>query len=148
MSYQEKKGIVTLLSTVLIFVLYVWYAIQTYEGGSLFQESSLKFWGAFVLKLIIVSIIFNLIISILFSILHAVVSGEKAPLIIDELDRIIELKSTRISNYVFVFGFLAAMIALVLELPVAAMFMILLVSGFAAAMVGTVVQLYYYRRGV
>lgn len=148
MSYQEKKGIISLISTILIFGFYSWYMFQKYDGGSLDQVDMFKFWGAFVLNLILVSILANIVISILFVIMYKITTHEIVPSFTDELDKIIDLKATRNSHYVFILGFLLSMGSLVLEMPISAMFIILICSGFLSAVVGILTQLYLYRRGV
>jgi hypothetical protein len=121
---------------------------QKYDGGSLDQVDMFKFWGAFVLNLILVSIFANIVISILFVIMYKITTHEIVPSFTDELDKIIGLKATRNSHYVFILGFLLSMGSLVLEMPISAMFIILICSGFLSAVVGILTQLYLYRRGV
>lgn len=147
MSYQEKKNIVSLLGTVLVFGFYCLYGFQKYPG-SLDSADPFHFWGAFILILIPVSIAAKIIIYIGFNIIYRITTNEKEPTFADELDKIIELKATRNSHYVFILGFLLSMGSLVMDMPPSVMFLILIFSGFVSELVGVATQLYLYRRGV
>ncbi len=148
MSFQEKRNIVSLITTLLIFPLYSTYMFQKYQEGSFSSTDEFRFWGAFILILIPVSIVAKIIIHIVFSIINTIATNEKEPSITDELDKLIVLKATRNSHYVFVLGFLLSMVPLVMDMPLFVMFIILIISGFVSEVVGTVTQLYLYRRGV
>ena len=148
MSYQEKKNIVSLMGTVLVFGLYCLYVFQSDQIGSIHSSDTLSFWGAFILILIPVSIVAKIIITIIFNIIYRITTQETEPAFSDELDKIIELKAMRNSYFVFIAGFLLSMVALVLEMQVSAMFMILIAAGFVSEMVGGLSQLYLYRKGV
>lgn len=148
MSFQEKRNIVSLFTTLLIFSIYSMYVFQKYQEGSFHTSNEFSFWGAFILILIPVSIVAKVIIHIVFSIINTVATKEKEPLITDELDKLIALKSTRNSHYGFIIGFLLSLIPLVMDQPPYVMFIILIGSGLLSEVVGISTQLYLYRRGV
>lgn len=148
MSFQEKKNIVSLVTTLLIFSVYSMYVFQKYQEGSFHTTNEFSFWGAFILVLIPVSIVAKIIIHIIFSIINTIATNEKEPLITDELDQLIALKSTRNSHYVFIIGFLLSMIPLAMGQPPYLMFIILISSGLLSEVVGIFTQLYLYRKGV
>lgn len=148
MSYQERRAIVSLISSVLISALYSAYMIQRYPQGDAYSPDVFRFWGAFLLILIPVSIVAKIVIYIVFSIINAIATKEEEPPITDERDRLIELKATRNSLYVFTFGFLLGMGSLVIDLPPAAMFIIFICSGIVSEMASDISQFYFYRRGV
>ncbi|NRF93389.1 hypothetical protein HQN89_20735 [Paenibacillus frigoriresistens] len=148
MSFQEKRNVVSLFTTLLIFSVYSLYVFQKYQEGYFHTSNEFSFWGAFILILIPVSIVAKVIIHIVFSIINTVATKEKEPLITDELDKLIALKSTRNSHYVFIIGFLLSMISLVMDQPPDVMFIILISSGLLSEVVGIITQLYLYRKGV
>jgi uncharacterized membrane protein (DUF485 family) len=148
MSYQEKKNVVSLTSTLLIFGIYCLYVFQMSQEGSINAVHSFHFWGAVILILIPVSIAAKIIISIVFNIIYRITTNEKEPSFSDELDKLIELKATRISHYVFILGFLLSMGSQVIDMPPSVMFITLIFSGLASEIVGVITQLYLYRRGV
>ncbi|MCL6603541.1 MAG: hypothetical protein K6T94_11750 [Paenibacillus sp.] len=148
MSYQEKKNIVSLMGSLFIFGMYCLYVFQKQSVGSIDSTDTFRFWGAFILILIPVSIVAKIIITIVFNIIYRLTTNEIEPSFYDELDKLIELKATRNSYYVFILGFLLSMGSLVLEMQPSAMFIILIASGLVSEMVGGITQLYHYRRGV
>jgi len=148
MTYQEKKSIVSLISSLLIFVAYGLYRYLQYPEGALDSEEMLHYWGSFVLVLTLVSIAAHIVISIIFNIVFRMTTGEKEPAFADELDKRIDLLAFRNSFAAFVIGFLLAMGSLVIDQPMNVMFIILIVSGFLSDAIGSLSRLYHYRRGV
>jgi hypothetical protein len=147
MSYQERQSIMNLISTILITVLYSAYMIQRYPQGDLYSPDIFRFWGAFFLILIPVSIVAKILIHILFAIINAIATQEEDIPITDERDKLIETKANTISSYVFIVGFVLAMGSLVIDMPPAVMFIILLLSGVISEMIANITQFYFYRRG-
>ncbi len=147
MSFQERRSIVNLVSTILITALYSAYMVQRFPEGNAYSPDVFRFWGAFFLILIPVTIVARIGIYIVFYIANTIATKEEEPSITDERDNLIELKSTRYSLYVFGFGFLLAMGSLVIELPPSVMFIILIGSGLVSEMVSEISQFYFYRRG-
>ncbi|QDP41373.1 hypothetical protein [Radiobacillus deserti] len=148
MIYQEKKSIVSLISTIIIFGAYCAYMYPQYPDGVQESTETFRFWGSFVLILTLVSIVAHIVNSIAFNIVFRITTGEKEPSFADEMDKIIELRSFRNSFFVFVLGFLLAMGSLVIEQPLQVMFVILIISGFISDVTGSVTKLYHYRKGV
>ena len=147
MSFQERRSIVNLISSVLITALYSAYMIQRFPEASPYSPEVFHFWGAFFLILIPVSIVARIAIYIVFYIVNTIATREEEPSITDERDKLIELKSQTNSTYVFVVGFLLAMGSLIIAMPPSAMFIILLCSGIVSEMVSDISQFYFYRRG-
>ncbi|OAS15508.1 hypothetical protein [Paenibacillus oryzisoli] len=148
MSYQENKHIVSFISTVLIFSFYCWYVFQKVQDTNMDTMETLRFWAAAILILIPVSVVAKIIIAIIFNIIYRITTKEVEPSFSDELDKLIDLKATRNSHYVFTFGFLLAMGSLVMDMTPATMFIILIIAGFLSEMAGVFTSLYHYRRGV
>ncbi len=147
MSLQERRVIVILVSTIVITLAYSAYMIQRYPEGNAYSPEVFRFWGAFFLIFIAVSIVARIIIYIVFSIVNAIATREENPPILDERDKLIEVKSTQRSLAVFVLGFVLAMGSLVVDQPPAVMFIILICAGVASEIISGVSQFYFYRRG-
>jgi hypothetical protein len=147
MSFQERRAIVSLISTILITGVYAAYMAQRYPASGDYSIEVFRFWGAFFLILIPVMIVARIIIHIVFSIINTLATHENEPDIADERDKLIELKATRNALYVFSVGVILAMGSLVIDLPPAAMFIFLLGAGIASELVSEVSQFYFYRRG-
>lgn len=147
MTYQEKKSIVTLICTILIFGSFCMFMYPQFPERGIDTEV-FRYWGSFVLILTVFSIVAHILISIIFNIVFRVTTGEKEPTFADELDKIIDLKANRISFFVFIIGFLLAMGSLVVYQPSQVMFIILITAGFISDVTGSVTKLYHYRKGV
>jgi hypothetical protein len=148
MTYQEKKSVVSVISTILIFGAYCLYMYPRYPEGGLDSTETFRYWGSFVLSLTLFSIAAHIIISIIFNIIFRITTKEKEPTFADELDKLIDLKANRNSFFVFIFGFLLAMGSLIIFQPSQVMFIILITSGFISDVTGSVTKLYHYRKGV
>ncbi|WP_160719498.1 hypothetical protein [Bacillus sp. USDA818B3_A] len=148
MTYQEKKSIVSLITVILIFGFYCLYMYPQHPEEGLGSSETFRYWGSFVLKLTLVSIVVHILISIIFNIVYRITTREKEPAFADELDKLIALKAYRNSFFVFIIGFLLAMGSIVFYQPSQAMFIILIISGFLSDVTGSVSKIYHYRRGV
>ncbi|WP_127531819.1 hypothetical protein [Paenibacillus kobensis] len=148
MTYQERKSILSILSTVLIFAAFCAYKYQQYPEEGLTQAETFHYWGTFVLSLTLGSIGAHIVISSFFRIYFQVSTGEKVPGFSDELDKLIDLKAFRNSFGVFILGFLLAMGSQAFDQPSQAMFIILIAAGFLSDVTGSITRLYHYRQGV
>lgn len=79
MTYQEKKSIVTLISTILIFIVYCLYKYPAYPQEALDSKVTFHYWGSFVLVLTLVSIAPHIVISIIFNIVFRITTGRRNP---------------------------------------------------------------------
>lgn len=147
MSYQERKAILSVISDISITVLFSAFMVQRYPQADLYSPEIFRFWGAFFIILILVSIAATIVITIVFSILNTIMTREMEPAITDERDKIIELRAARNGLYVFALGVMVGMGALVAGLPPAAMFICLVCGGLASEIVSDVSRFFFYRRG-
>ncbi len=147
MSFQERRSLMSMVSTVLIVVVYSALMIQRYPQADAYAPEVFHFWGAFFLILIPVTVAAKIVLTIVFYIANAIATREEGPEITDERDRLIELKATSRSLYVFSAGVILAMAALVLSQPPAVMFIIFICAGVVSEIVSDLSQFYFYRRG-
>ena len=147
MSYQERRAIASLISNIVIVAVYSAVMIQRYPHGDPYSVEVFRFWGAFFVILIPVSIVAKILITILFVILNAIATREVEKDITDERDRLFEGKANRNSLYVFALGFMLAMVSLLVDTPPAGMFIILFCGGVVSELIGDFTQFYLYRRG-
>lgn len=148
MSYHEKKSIVSMISTLVIFVIYFMIVFHRYQAGNFDSTNVFGFWGSVILILIPVSIAAKIIIYIVFMIIYRMTTNENAPAFSDERDKLIGLKAERNSHWIFCFGFILAMASQVLHMSPSVMFIILILSGFVSDILGEISQLYFYSRGI
>jgi uncharacterized membrane protein len=147
MSYQERRSLANVASTILITILYCSFMAVRYPQADAYSPEIFRFWGTFFLLLIPVSIVLKILSMILFTIINVIATREEEPPITDERDKSIELRANRNSLWVFAGGFILAMASLVVDVPPAGMFIILICAGVVSEIVSEVSQFYYYRRG-
>jgi hypothetical protein len=145
---KEKRILISLISSVLIMGFYACYVYSRYIAGNPEILNDFSFWGKSFLILIPVAIVTQIIIHILFAIFHKITTGEDPDAIDDERDKLIELKSIKISHYLFITGFALAMGSLTLRMQPWVMFVVLIASGFISSIVSEIARLYFYRKGV
>lgn len=148
MSYQEKENIISLISSVLILGFYSLYVYNKYLDGNPELINDFQFWGKTFLILIPVTIVVQIIIHIIFAIVNKIVNGEEAPTLTDERDKLIELKAIKISHWIFVIGFLQAMVSQAVGMQPWVMFISLIVSGFVASIAADVAKIRFYHKGL
>lgn len=147
MSYQERRAIVSMISTLLITAVYFAIVLQNYPDTGDYSQEVFHYWGSTILVLIPVSIVAKIVIYIVFTIINTIATHEGEPGFEDERDKLIELKANQISMYVFAFGFILAMVSLVMDQAPSVMFSIMILGGLLADMVSDFSQFLFYRRG-
>lgn len=148
MGHQEKQSIVSIIGSVLIIGFYSMYVYKNYVAGDPEILNDFQFWGKSFLYLIPIAIVVQIVIHIVFAIANRIITQEDMPGFTDERDKLIELKSVRISHWIFIFGFMLSMGSLALGMKPYIMFLTLLSSGFLASLASEVAKIIYYRKGV
>jgi cell division protein FtsL len=148
MDQKERQVLVTLFATVLIFTIYSLYVYNRYISADPDIINSFRFWGNTFIVLIPVAIVVQIIIHIIFAIINKIVTNEDIESLSDERDKLIELKSIRISHWIFTLGFTLAMGSQALRMEPWVMFVTLIGSGFLSGLISEAAKLYYYRKGV
>jgi hypothetical protein len=147
MGHQEKQSIVSVIGSVLVIGFYSLYVYRNYIQADLELLNDFQFWGKSFLLLIPVAIVVQIVIHIIFAIANRIITQEDIPDITDERDKLIELKSIRISHWIFIFGFMLAMGSLAMGMKPYIMFLTLISSGFLASLASEVAKIIYYRKG-
>ena len=148
MGHQEKQSIVSIIGSVLVIGFYSLYVYRHYIQSDPELLNNYQFWGKSFLYLIPVAIVVQIVIQILFAIANRIVTQEDMPDFTDERDKLIELKSIRISHWIFIFGFSLAMGSVAMGMKPFIMFLTLISSGFLASLASEVAKIIYYRKGV
>lgn len=165
MSYREAKVIVTIITGLLVMVIYGIYAVSGYQNGTIGFED-LPAWATMMLIFIGVGIISTIVIQITFHVVYSVIIAikEKANnpemtdeeleriiklnMVTDEMDKLVELKSLRVGFVVTGIGFISGLACILLGYTAAVLLNIIFVSFGIGSMVEGLVQLYYYKRGI
>ena len=148
MSYREKENIVNIFSGLLITIIYGWNVYQRHLAGRFDLTEDFSKWGVIFLIFIVVSVVARIIIYIIFHIINAIATREEDIPVEDERDKIIKLKATRNSHYIFSGGFVISITALAVGMPVYWMFIVFIISGLLSEIIDNGSQIYYYRKGV
>lgn len=157
---SEKRNVTALVGGALIIAAYCIYAF-TGNGPGAAGVSDLKTWAGAMLVFIGIGIGLAIVLQILFHIVLSVSvavreqSTEKeigrkieAEMVEDEMDKLIELKSSRVGWAVASAGFIAALFSLVFGGSAALMINMMFLSAAAGSMVGGFISIFYYRKGV
>jgi len=147
MGHKEKQSIVSIIGSVLVIGFYSLYVYRNYIQADLELLNDFQFWGKSFLYLIPVAIVVQIVIHIIFAIANRIITQEDLPDLTDERDKLIELKSIRISHWIFILGFMLAMGSLAMGLKPYIMFLTLISSGFLASLASEVAKIIYYRKG-
>ena len=165
MSYQEKKTIVQILTGALLLAAYCIYAFNKIQTGMAASED-MKFWAAAILIFIGIGVVASIVIQIAFHILLSIAIAVKQraqnekcedkeiektiklEMVEDEMHKLVELKAMKIGFAVVGFGFIAALVSLVLNYSPAVMLNILFLFFCVGSMLEGIIQVYFYRKGV
>ncbi|KAB2814740.1 hypothetical protein [Phaeocystidibacter luteus] len=149
MSYQEKKALLNFVTYVIALLLYANYVHAHYWQEGMNTDELLQFWSRFLLIMIPVQIVIHIIVHILLGIARGMANGGKIKEeVVDEFDKIIELKSSRNGMISFAFTFIGGLIWLANGYGVNHFFMTLIIGGVFGEVIEAVSRVYYYRKGV
>ncbi len=149
MSIQEKRAVVSIVTTVITFVVYYIFIIRLYQGEDHTITEQLKFWGASILILLPIMIVSKIVMYIMFSIINTIITRQKEEqFLTDEYGRLIESRATKNFHCVFMLGFFASMGSLAFGMPLLIMFNILLASVLIGLVTLDLSSIYYLRKGI
>lgn len=154
MSYKEKQSITNIISSILITTLYAVIMYQRYLDGGLDYSSVFKLWAIVILIFIPISIVARIIIMIFFNIFESVLQAAKGEElednmdIVDERDKLIQMKSSAIAMYIFSLGFIIALITQLFDVSNHLFFIIMIIAGLITDVVSESLMIRYYRRGL
>jgi len=163
MSYQEKKTLLSLVTSVLLMVSYCFYA---FGKAGMEHINDLQFWARTILIFIGIGIVALIILQIVFHILMAISKAIRQKLrddvvdeeeigrtmrvetAEDEMDKIIEMKSNKFGYTIMGLGFVAGLIAIAFGASAVAMLNILFFSTWTGSLIEALMQIRYYRKGI
>ncbi len=145
---RENRILFSLITTVIILGIYALYVYNRYIDGNPEILNDLKFWGKTFIILVPIMIVAQIIIHIIFAIINKIITNEDMPTSEDEMDKLIELKSLRISRWVQSLIFFLAMGTITIGMHIWVMFVLLISSCFISSIVESIAQIYFYKRGI
>jgi uncharacterized membrane protein len=158
MHYQQQRTIVNILAAVALLAVYYIYVLGKLNAAAVTLDN-VKFFAVTMLTFIGigigVSIVLQIVFHILFSVSVAVRERDKdgkeietainSAMVEDERDKMIDLKSMRITMIVTMVGFVAGLVLLALDYPMTLMLNILFGAAGLGAVGEGISKLIYYK---
>ena len=146
MTYQERQAIGNLLAGIIIFSAYFFWVWRAIDGGLLVTETAATTIGRGILVLIFGGVFLNIGVQILTSIGISIITREPKPsYVIDERDRMLELRAVRVSYTIIGMGFVASMIALALGVVPLVVLQFIVLSFAVGTIFESILMLIFYR---
>ncbi len=165
MSYQEKKTIVSVITGIILLAAYCIYTFNRVSLG-IVAPDDLKFWATRMLIFIGIGIVSTIIIQIVFHVLLSIATSVKKrgksnicddkeiektikpEMVEDEMDKLIELKSMRVSFIIAGIGFVSALLSMLFYSSAAVMLNIIFLSFCIGAIAEGITKIFFYRKGI
>jgi hypothetical protein len=149
MSARKTSITVSLVSTLLILVYYLFNIFPMFQQNDLNSEGVFRIAGIVIIASIVLNIAGNILTNIVINIMHAIQtqSEKEVRLIEDERDKLIGLKGAQVSYVAFSLGVLIAMLTFVFGQPPLVMFGLIIIFSLLAEIFGDLAQFNFYNRG-
>ena len=149
MTYQERQAVGNLIAGIIIFAAYFYWVWRAIDGGLLGNENAATTIGRGILVLILGGVLLNIGIQILTSIAVSIITREPKPsFVVDERDRMLELRAVRVSYTIIGMGFIASMVALALGLVPLVVLQFIVLSFAVGTIFESILMLIFYRWSV
>lgn len=146
MTYQERQAVGNLMAGILIFGVYFYWIWRAIDGGLLDTASAATTIGRGILVLIIGGIIVTIGVQILTSIGISIINRDPEPsFVVDERDRLLELRAMRVSYIITGIGFVASMVALALGSMPLVVSQYIVLSFAVGTLFESILMLIFYR---
>lgn len=148
MNFEVKNIYAGLVSIAIVFTVYAVVVAQMYGEGQFEGAAGNALLAKAILAMMLGGVLVHIVVAILTNIVLAIIARDPKPsFVVDERDKLIELRGLRVSYYVFGAGFVAAIIIMALGAEVFWVINLLLAFCALSTVVEAVVRLACYRRG-
>jgi uncharacterized membrane protein len=148
MGYQENQTVGYLISGFVGVGIFTYYLIQHTQQAGYDPTTISSRMGTLVLIIIGVQIVLNIAFAMAVSIIQAIITRDEDPVLSDERDNLIQLKTEQVAFTVFSIGFILAMLALATGFSQMIVFSTIVYSLLSATIIGFIAKLYLYRKGM
>lgn len=145
---KEKEIITTIVSMLAIVFVYAIIVYQRKVGPNPEIINDFQFWGKSFLLLVPIMIGGMITIFIVFAIIHKIITNADMDTRTDEMDRYINLKAAKASQWSYSVGFLLAMGTQAIGMQPWVLMVVLISSCFIGAIAEGLTKIYFYRKGV
>ena len=146
MSNQEKNIYASLVTTAIVYAFYVTKLHWLYIAGEFNKPDSNELLGQAILIYIVASIIVHILVNIIFSIAN--MESMKECEVIDERDKLFELKTESINSIFFGISFCISIVFLAIGTKIFWVINIMVFGFVVGGITSNFVKLYYYRKGL
>lgn len=148
MTHLQRNNVAAILSTLLVFGIYALRLPGQIASGRFDGPDGFAELGGSVLWLIGTGIVVTIVVTILTSIIYAIATNQPKPsFVIDERDRLIELRGVKVMAMASGISFVFAMMALALGYSPFSAFHII-IFGFAfGSLADNALQFFFQQRG-
>jgi hypothetical protein len=150
MSFKERNIIAYLTSMVLIFSVYGWVVSGMVSAGRFDGPDALALLAQCILVLVVATIAVTFVMVIAFNIVLTKIKGDQedeTAYMMDERDRMIELRSLKLAHFLTGTGVVLAMVVLAMGGSAFLVFHLVMFSFAGADIIASLVQFRQYRRG-
>lgn len=148
MSYQERQAASSLIAGLIIFTAYFLWLWRASASGYFDGPDASRLAGIAICVLMVGGVLFTIAFSIVFNILTAIINNNPKPsFVVDERDKLLELRATRYANALIGFGFVACMIGLALGVSLFWTLQLIDIAFAIGSLMESVFQLAFYRWG-
>lgn len=149
MTYQERQAVGNLIAGIIIFSAYFYWVWRAIDGGLLDSDNAATTIGRGILVLILGGVLINIGVQILTSIVISIITREPKPsFVVDERDRMLELRAIRVSYTIIGLGFVASMVALALGVVPLVVLQFIVLSFAIGTIFESILMLIFYRWSV
>jgi uncharacterized membrane protein len=148
MQYQEKRGLVFLLTNILVCIAFVSLCFLPAHGSEPQPSKERVVMATLLLVLLGSQISVRLIVIIVFAIIHKRATDEDTVDVDDEMDDMVDLKASHTSFTAFMICLVLSLVTQAIGMPLQVFFLGLGVAMMAYGILGDARKIVLYRRGV
>lgn len=154
MTYQERKSITNIVSSAIITGIYAFIMYQRFTDGLLDDSNIFRMWATIILIFIPITIVAKIVIMIIYHVMESIVQAAQGNEvsevieIVDERDKLIELKSNTVSMFIFALSFILGLVTQMFDASGHVFFIVLAGGGFLSDIASELLKIRYYRKGV
>lgn len=148
MSQTERTTIVGIIANLIINAYVTWRLIEMYGNGAFDGPDATQVWARMILWCIAGGITLTIVLTILASIAAGIAAGEDGPdTIVDERDRLYEIRGNSATMAFAAIGFIASIIVLAIGWAPLTVFVMIYYSFALGSLAGDLVKVASYRAG-
>lgn len=147
MTMQLKRCWIFLVGNLGVSGAFIATLVSRAVRDSLWSADDRVWWAKFILIFILAQIVFRVLAMIVLAAQNAISGGTEQVDREDELDKLIEYRTTAFTTGVFMAFFVATIATQALALPLFWLFTALVSGMLVSGITGDIANLYHYRRG-